>query len=325
MVFFKASPNEIWQARVTDPTTALAIYGFAVKWDRSHKHAEVIDGNGDEVYRLTLKPDGCYVCCDHYGGPIGKFSGTIDLMMDIDSALTFGPAIKFLLDRYDVVNTANKPKIIIPTKPQKPPFSCASLCRKYLRKRGIDSYIINISEEIDFISYCSSGVLAFGYDDNRILRNITLRSIYPTAPRQKINLPGSSKYYPQVLKGVKETVVIVEGFIDALALWSFKHKTNKNLPTVIVSSGAGIKSFIENPSIQHIFKKADMVWICDENEIDEDTQKRTDNQHQQQLEKIAKLVGDERVRRFKLPNHHKDLAAFNLSTIKSTTKYSDPY
>jgi hypothetical protein len=239
--------------------------------------------------------------------------------MDVDPTLNLNQAISLLLGTEPppyraslTPNHANPPKIKLP------PVSGIDVGREYLiNERGISKEVVALAEESGFIRYCASGVMALGYGALGEVRSVTIRNVAPDASVKKRNLAGSSKYFPQMLKGVPKTVLIVEGFVDALAAWTINLRERKELPTVIVSNGAGTISFVQNPLIQNIFFAAEQVFICDENEKDQAAQERTDALHDRQRTEIANLIGTDCVKRFKIKGPSKDLADFNLALVNS--------
>jgi hypothetical protein len=326
--WYKATSDEIRQARNVDPTSVLMLYGFYVKWLASGKHAEVfsVDDMTKEYYRLTITEQGNFVCCDYTGGKVGKHSSTIDLVMDLDPTLSFGETILLLLYNFSFDLNAKK-NIVFEEKFSTPKNEIliklpseegSEICRNYLNKiRGIDPTVIDFAEQQKFLRYSKFAVLAIGYNDKNEIKNVCRRAISENDFFQKMDLKGSSKFYPQILRFNTESVLIVEGFIDALAALSINIRRNKPFPTVIVSGGAGILAFVKNPSVQEIFYRATKIIIFDDNEKDVSTQIRTDQGHQRQLEAINKIVGSSKAQRCKIDAKYKDLAELNLALSNS--------
>ncbi|MDP1008082.1 hypothetical protein, partial [Klebsiella pneumoniae] len=73
-------------ARTVDPTPYLQSVGYRVK--REGRHLSVYDGK-DEAYRITRKPDGHWVACDHYGNGVGD---NIALVQEIERSAGFAEA-----------------------------------------------------------------------------------------------------------------------------------------------------------------------------------------------------------------------------------------
>jgi hypothetical protein len=85
-------------------------------------------------------------------------------------------------------------------------------------------------------------------------------------------------------------VWIVEGGTDALAVQDAARGQGKTPPTVLVSGGAGVRSFLERPAIQTLLRKAARVVIACENEKDAETQARTDAHHVQQRDRVRHIA-----------------------------------
>lgn len=80
-------PNDIASSRMIDPTPYLLSMGFMVK--REGKNLSVYQGK-EEVYRITQKPDGHWLSCDHDGNLIGD---NIALVRDIECGTSFPDAL----------------------------------------------------------------------------------------------------------------------------------------------------------------------------------------------------------------------------------------
>jgi hypothetical protein len=99
----------------------------------------------------------------------------------------------------------------------------------------------------------------------------------------------------------------VEGGIDALAIVEWNKAHCKSTPCIIVSGGAGVRSFLDQPHAQKILKDADAVYVALEREKDAGTQAKTDADHQKQIDKIWAL-GCEKVFVWEPPAGTKDIA-----------------
>ena len=138
----------------------------------------------------------------------------------------------------------------------------------YLNDRGISDSTINHAEKTGFLRYLADGLLFVGYQAGQIW-NATKRSIMPDAEIPKRDLACSDKSKPQVLTGNPNTLWIVEGGVDALALHDIAKRKGAEPPTVIVSGGAGVLSFFDNPEIKEKIKAAAVVVVAKDNEKDE--------------------------------------------------------
>ena len=84
------------------------------------------------------------------------------------------------------------------------------------------------------------------------------------------------------------------------------------MPTVIVSGGAGVRSFLERAEIQQMLRQAERVVVAYENEKDQETQERTDAQHDAQVEAVREVIGRMPETFRPRPEHGKDLADLNV-------------
>jgi hypothetical protein len=87
-------------------------------------------------------------------------------------------------------------------------------------------------------------------------------------------------------------------------------RTNQPPPTVIISGGATVRSFLDNPDVQEILRNAEKVTICKENEKNEQATARADAGHQRQADRVQEITGQE-PRQWTPPEQDKDLAALN--------------
>ncbi|HQT42821.1 MAG TPA: relaxase, partial [Halothiobacillus sp.] len=275
-------------ARELDPTAYLGANGYDVKHEGRHRSVRL---HGDEVYRVTQRQDGHWVWCDLYGNNGGD---NIDLVREIEPGTGFAEAV-FRLAGAPTVGPKRRP----PAEPKRPPprlpkqeVASRALGRDYLiNDRGISMDTIEHAEQCGMLRYANGGVLFVGYDQASTPQNITRRAIESADPMQKRDLRGSDKRYPPILPGDPSTVWIVEGGSDALALHDIAKRQGRPQPTVIVSGGANVRSFLEQVEVQAILKQAERVTIAGENERDEATQKRTDEAHQKQVQRVKEITG----------------------------------
>ena len=118
----------------------------------------------------------------------------------------------------------------------------------------------------------------------------TMRTSAATA-EQKRDFKGSEKYYPQILKGNKKTVWIVEGGVDALALHDLAKRAAKEPPMVLVTGGANVLSSFKNPTVHEILKNSEKIIISLENEKSLETQEFTNKAHLKQKSLINEISG----------------------------------
>jgi hypothetical protein len=294
------------KARELDPTPYLESQGFTVKPEGRHMSVKV---NGDEVYRVTCKPGGHYVTCDKYGNGIGD---NIALVKEIEPGTRYADAI-YKLHGDPTVEPRQRPAAPHRTPPRIPAGGPIEQTqgRNYLRGRGISQETITHAEKSGMIQYCDGGVLFVGRDDSGKAQNVTRRTTNEMAPILKRDLKGSDKQFAPILPGDPAKVWIVEGGADALALHDIAKRSNQPAPTVIVSGGANVRSFLENPSVQAIIKKAEKVTICKENEKNEEAKAKADAGHQKQADRVQELTGREPAL-WTPPPQDKDLAEFNV-------------
>jgi hypothetical protein len=190
------------------------------------------------------------------------------------------------------------------------------LGREYLHdERGISIDTINHAEKVGLIKYSDKGVLFVGYDENQNVKNVTQRSIKESNAIQKMDYKGSDKQYCQILEGNKKSVWIVEGGVDALALRDLALRQKQDTPTILISGGANVKSFLERDSIQNLLKEANRVTIAVENEKSVQAQNRSDQGHERQRERIKEIVGEQKELRSWSSSSFKDIAEMNLHAV----------
>ena len=82
---------------------------------------------------------------------------------------------------------------------------------------------------------------------------------------------------------------IVEGGTDALAVMDWYRPHRVAAPSIVVSGGAGVRAFLDQPHVQGLLRKSATVYLSLENEKDQETQIKTDAAYQRQAEKIQTL------------------------------------
>ena len=316
----RVDQQDIRSSREIDPTECLKSFGFDVKKDgQNHLSVEL---NGDQIYRITKKQDGHYVACDKYGNGVGD---NIALIKDIKPDLSFSESVYKLHSQSNNINPiylekSNERNFIYDINLPKQVENERIYGRKYLnqeRKISIDT--INHAEKCGLLKYTDDGVLFVGYDDNQKIRNVTKRSIYSD---NKKDFYGSDKQYAQILEGNNKKVWIVEGGVDALALHDLAKKREQEPPTVIISGGANVKSFLERESIQELIKDADKVTVALDLEISGDIQLKTDKGHQRQIARLGELVSDkEKIKQWKPSlENGKDLSQLLMKEVSAENR-----
>lgn len=157
-----------------------------------------------------------------------------------------------------------------------------------IARRAPDFFALSITKAFR-PSFC-------GWDqDHRQLRSATVRLVRPilSFDREKeiskIDIKDSNKSFPAIWRGVDSTW-IVEGGVDALAVvdWHITHKVP--VPSIIVSGGAGVRSFLDQPHIQELLRQAENVIITKDREKSPEVQSRTDADHAKPIMKIREIV-----------------------------------
>ena len=287
----RLAPEEIRGARAIDPTTYLESQGFTVQHQGKNLS---VRRDGDEYYRVTQKDDGHWVSCDLHGNGIGD---NIALVHELEPEKGFAEAVYALNGAPSAVPPAHRPapQRQLPSLPKQTEAD-RKAGRSYLQNRGIDLDIIEAAERAGFVRYTSGAALFVGYDQGGLTglaRCVTRRAIERSDPIQKRELRGSDKRYPPILPGNPKSVWIVEGGVDALALHNMAKHRGEAAPTVIVSGGANVRSFLDTEPIRTLLRRADRVVIARDNERDPAIQARTDLEHDQQRERVHAITGKE--------------------------------
>lgn len=160
--------------------------------------------------------------------------------------------------------------------------------REYLRGRGISDAALATAEACGMLRHIPGAVLFIGFDGKQP-KSATRRGYGPVDPMPKRDLAGTDKAWPAILLGSLDTVWVVEGGVDALALHTLYPL---DPPTVIVTGGAGCKAWLEQPHIVDRLERAQLVMVATEREKDGDTQAQTDTQHQAQAESIRRYCAE---------------------------------
>ena len=303
----KFNAGDLQATKQVDPRSFIERMGYSIKKD-GQRHYSIRHGK-DEAYRLTQKPDGCWVWVDKYGSTGGD---NIDLVRELSGLDRFIDCV-YELNGGLRATPVPMPAPATPQPPRIPPESSLGreAGRMYLNERGISDPTIDHAEQSGFLRYLNDGLLFVGYHAGKIW-NATKRSIMPDAEIQKRDLAGSDKSKPQILTGNPKTLWIVEGGVDALALQDIAKRKGAEPPTVIVSGGAGVLSFFDNPEIQEKIRAASVVVVAKDNEKDTEVQAKTDVLHSKQVERAKQLNPDAQVLDWKPQAPEiKDIAALN--------------
>ncbi len=183
--------------------------------------------------------------------------------------------------------------------------------REYLRSRGISNTALSIAEKCGMLRYEHGAVLFVGCDEAGQPRSVTRRGYLPDDPAPKRDRAGTDKSWPAFIPGQSSELWIVEGGADALAMLTLRPF---NYPSVLVSGGVHVTSWLDNPVVQQHLRNAAEVVVAGEWEKDAETQSRTDSQRQKLTERLRKLVPTVSVEVWMPREEHKDLAEM-LSSV----------
>ena len=295
-------------ARAIDPTPYLEGRGFTVR--REGRHRSVRDAAGDEVYRLTQPAGGRpWLFVDAYGQSGGD---NIDLVKTIEPGTGFAEAVFRLCGEPHA--TPQPPRPAPKREPPRLPKQATAdreAGRAYLWARGISGETMDAAERAGMLRYGPGAVLFCGRDPEGRAQNVTRRAIEADAKTPKRDLRGSAKEYAAILPG-GDTVAIVEGGTDALALQDMSRLRNETPPTVIVSGGAQVRSWIDRCA--ELLRSAKRIILAGENEKDANAQERADAGHARQAEQIEALTGRP-VERWTPAPPDKDIAALHARQV----------
>lgn len=307
-------------AREVDPAGYLSSHGFEVVRDGTGGRHMSVRLHGDELYRLTKKHAGHWLWCDHYGNEGGD---NIDLVREIEGVEGFADAV------YRLVSAPIQPVQVRPEKPRTPPtlpvagYGSKQAGRQYLEGRGIAPEVIEAAEAAGMLRYAPGSLFFVGYDAQGIAQAATRRATDRDDDVQRRDLKGTDKRFPAILPGDPRRVWIVEGGIDALALHTMYQRRGEQVPTVIVSGGAGVRSFLERAEIQQMLRQAERVTVAYENESDQETQERTDTQHDAQAEAVRAITGRVPEMWRPRPEQGKDLADLNVHQLAAIERRAE--
>ena len=277
------SPRDIEEIKKIDPTPFLERYGVTVR--REGRHLAVFDGR-DELYRITEKDSG-WVWTHHHGGGGGD---NISLLRELDPALSFPDAVYALRGGapLDTQAVERRRQEYESRRPKLPAYKLRDrdLGRNYLEQRFIASETILEAERAGFLRYCKGGVLFCGRDGAGSVRSVTRRATNPADEIQKRDLAGSNKSFAPVLPGNPASVWLVEGGADALALQSWARSSGKTPPAVVVTGGKNVRSFLNEPRIADMLRRAESVTIAKDKERTPEKQAATD----EAMAKLAEAV-----------------------------------
>lgn len=271
--------------------------------------------HGDEVYRVTRKDDGHWVTCDLFENGIGD---NIALVQELEPGTGFAESVYRLSGAPSVARaTRPAPAPVVRQPPKMPAQSAADVRRgrEYLHARGISLETIEQAEKAGMLRYSARGVLFVGRDEEGTAQNIMRRAVDASELVQKRDLAGTDKRHPQMLLGASETVLIVEGGVDALAAVDIARRERRPVPTVLVSGGANVKGFMQTPWVQKVLKLAKKVIVAFEREATPEAQAKTDQAHELQMQRLREVCGAQ-VAGWKPPEGIKDMGDLNLHQLQ---------
>ena len=275
----------------------------------------VVDGR----YRITRKQDGHFVWCSwdqsRGGDPLSFCTDEL--------GLSFQQALADLAGGASIQATKPREMSYVDRFPTSPPASRDPYTvLEYLEGRGISRDTALRAQGAGFlrlVDYQSIPAAAFCGLDGGKLRSMTVRLTQPVksfdAEKEimKLDIRHSDKSFPALWRGgdpnlrSDKVVWVVEGGIDALAVADWYKSHAMAAPDIIVSGGSGVRVFLDQPHVQGLLKQASAVYVCLENEKTAETQRRTDSDHEKQIDKICAL-GCETVIAWSPPSGTKDVA-----------------
>lgn len=302
----KVTERDRVEARQIDPTDYLTGQGFQVIKEGRHLSVRM---HSDEVYRVTRKDDGHWVTCDRFENGVGD---NIALVAELEPGTGFAESVYRLSGAPSVVKATKPAPALVRQAPQMPTQTRKDVERghAYLASRGISQETIDKAEHAGMLRYSAGGVLFVGCDEHGIAQNIMRRAVDASDEAQKRDLSGTDKRHPQMLRGAPETVLIVEGGADALAAHDLARRRGRPAPTVLVSGGANVRSFLQTPWVQAVLNLAKKVIVAFERESSAEAQAKTDAAHKVQMERLREVCAAQ-VTSWMPPEGIKDLAELN--------------
>ena len=295
------------QARELDPTEYLESRGYQVVKD-GVRHRSV-RAHGDEVYRLTKKPDGRWLWCDRLGNDGGD---NIDLVAELEPGLGYAESVFRLLGAPTVRHQPRPPEPLR-TPPVVPPETADGKRqgREYLEGRGISIETIQHAEKTGFLRHVRDAVLFLGRDVSGAIQNVIRRATKSSDPVQKRDFRGSDKRHPPILPGDPSNVWLVEGCPDALALHDLTARAGVERPTAIVTGGINVLALFQSERIYAILRSAQSVTLARDREKDADTQAKANIAAEKQSAAIEAITGFAPRPWWPKPGQGKDLADVN--------------
>jgi hypothetical protein len=300
-----------------DPRRLFVAAGFEVLDEGRHLSIRM---DGHEHYRSTFKDDGHWVHCRADESGVGD---NIDLVRELrnEPDLPFTEAV-WAVQGSPTLAPGPSPRRYAPQAQERPRLPRQSEAdreagRDYLSGRGISEATLDDAESSGFLRYCGGAVVFCGYDASGAIRSATKRVIDPEPGQpSKRDFKGTEKAYAPVLRGDGDpkTIWVVEGGADALAVHELYQLQGRPVPTVIVSGGAGVRSWTKKR--RELLAGAKRIYIAHERENDDATQAKTDAAHERQAEAVAEVTSAEVHHWRPQDDQCKDLADVLLARLK---------
>lgn len=256
------------------------------------RKGEVISIPG--VLRADLWDASHWLSCDWQGGPIGD---NLALVRHVLPGTSFPDAVRLLTGAVaDAIPQARPAAPRVAAYPRLPPRADPAPGRAYLRGRGISDATMEMAERAGLLRHARDGVLFLGRDHGaptRSVRSVTVRYFGPQPAADgslltKRDFANSDKAFPGLLPGDPATVIVVEGGVNALAAADLKVRAGLPSPTVIVTGGVGVRSWVRrNAHLRTLLADTATVEILGEREGDPAKQEKTDLLRARLQEEIA--------------------------------------
>ena len=257
-------PSLIEQAKQSDLLCWLSTRFPHVRLSRNRRSLSV-----EGILRADIKPDGHWVACDWYGGAIGD---SISVVRHV-TGCSFTQAVEELTGESSTLRSIVMPLPPKRTRPRMPIPAAALQGRDYLLGRGISMTTIQEAERSGVLLHARGGVAFAGRDYSGEVRLLNLRLYQPLPPLEgkgkplnKIDLEGSDKSYPVMLRGDGSGFAFVEGGVNVLAARDMLTRMGYPRSTVLATGGVGIRSFLIHQSIRQEIAEADQCWVFWERE-----------------------------------------------------------
>ncbi len=282
-------------ARMADLVAYMQASGLQVERDG------VKDWVVDDRYRVTKKQDGHFVWCSW-----DQSRGGDSIAFCIEElGLSLQQALAYLAGVGRLIQAKPRDMSYVARFPSSPPISRdPDQVLRYLEDRGISRSTVRRAQGagfLRFVDYADTPGVAFCGLDGGQLRSMTVRLVRPIRSWNdeteitKLDIRHSDKSYPAILRGDDpvpssgKSLWIVEGGMDGLAAAEWYRACRAPVPDIIVSGGAGVRTFLDRGYVREMLDRAGVVYVAMENEKSHKTQEKTDTAHQKQIDKLQAL------------------------------------